>query len=212
MSKKKPIEGKVTANVKIWRPVYTKVVMLTQRNQSTQQISDETGLSTSMIVWLKKTVAFQQKYDDIVERTRKDIRNAVDDRIKHDSALNEAITNFVCSIPDAVETVLRIMKEGTSAERIRYDAAKEILHIAGLKPVEIKDSSRDRDYTPEEITSALATIRELESITNRLSNKDSEYILTEPKKPKSRLPRSVSPATDESSSKTSQDRPETGPA
>lgn len=68
------------------------------------------------------------------------------------------------------------MKHGEPDERLRFDAAKEVLYQCGMKPVEVVEN-RNRDYTPEEIQSSLIVLKEVKEIEEKLSTQGSEFLL-----------------------------------
>lgn len=91
-------------------------------------------------------------------------------------AIAKAREIFELNAVAAATKVAQLLMRGDNKQRIQLDAAREILHQVGLKPVEVIETRR-RDYSPEEISSARATVLEIETITNRLDAKESKFIV-----------------------------------
>ena len=115
--------------------------------------------------------------------TKRDkIEAAVDDRIVEE-VIKETVQDkvrllFERNLMKAAKTVIDICKNGTPNSKIRFEAAKEILYQSGLKPVDVVET-RERLYTPEEITSAHATAKEVEQIFEKLTGGTSRFLVSD---------------------------------
>jgi hypothetical protein len=79
---------------------------------------------------------------------------------------------------EAAQKIISISQQGKPEERLQFDASKEILYQVGVKPIEVIET-RKREYTPEEIESALEVTREIEAIADRLGKSKSQFLLEE---------------------------------
>jgi len=96
---------------------------------------------------------------------------------KLEIAIQEKVRNrFASQGMRAAEKILQLMETGSGHDRLKFDAAKEVLYQIGCKPTEVIET-RTRDYTPQEINSAMLVMKEVETITQRLSTKRSPFII-----------------------------------
>lgn len=68
------------------------------------------------------------------------------------------------------------MENGTPAQKVQLDATKELLHIMGVKPIDVIET-RQAPPNPEQVESTRVTLTEIEETINRLSKRDSTFIL-----------------------------------
>jgi DNA-binding transcriptional MerR regulator len=72
-----------------------------------------------------------------------------------------------------------ISKLSIHERRLIASVAQDILNRVGLKETSKDESTKSaREYSPEEIKSALSNAKELEAISNRLDQQGSSYVLT----------------------------------
>lgn len=83
---------------------------------------------------------------------------------------------FESKLTEAAGEIVRMMKHGRPDQRLRFDAAKEVLYQCGMKPVEVIET-RGREYTPEEIQSSLTVIKEVQSIEEKLAAQGSNFLV-----------------------------------
>lgn len=77
------------------------------------------------------------------------------------------------------DKLLNIAERGRPAQRLQFEAIKDIMDRCGMKPPEVKEIIT-RQYTPEETASMLQTAKEVEEITKNLSKAKSPYLLEKP--------------------------------
>jgi hypothetical protein len=87
--------------------------------------------------------------------------------------VNDVLKNHAIK---AVKKITQIAHDGTTAQKLQLEAAKEILYLLGIKPVDVFEQ-KGRDLTDEETKSAKNTIGELEKIMNRLDEKKSSFVI-----------------------------------
>lgn len=76
----------------------------------------------------------------------------------------------------AANKIISVMESGKPEDRLRFDAAKEILYQCGMKPVEVVET-RTRQYTPEELASTLQTVKEIQTIEGTLAIAGSAFLV-----------------------------------
>ena len=175
--------------IKEWKPLYTKVVVLLQKGMTVAQIAQETeiGLTTRQLKLLLKDPLFRLKMTQynrrldtaIVERATEEMTKFPEVLLAKDrlaSAAEEA-ANMLIELMNPRSTVWKGIS--IHERRMMASIAQDILDRAGLKStVSTEDSTHGREYSPEEIQSALSNAKELEAITDRLDNRGSSYVLT----------------------------------
>jgi hypothetical protein len=150
-----------TTIVKGWKPEYTQVLIYAEKGLKGCEIAEKLGYSNvhiSRIMNSPEFIAKRVKHDD----TRIEAARAI---------LNEQAIN-------AALKLAKIANKGKPEDRIQLDAAKEILHMVGLKPIEVIEN-RKREYSKEELESASIVAKELEEITERLTSRKSHFLVTE---------------------------------
>ena len=140
-----------------------------------REIAEKSGIPINRIRDIMRTKSFLQHEDTTVG-----------------SAVEKARALLESKLLRAVDKIVYIMDKGKPEERLRYDAAKEILYQCGMKPVEVIET-RGREYTPEEINSSLVVIKEVQAIEEKLSTLGSGFLIKRDAEPSS-LP--VSPPVD----------------
>lgn len=175
-----------------WKPQHTRILKLELEGKSVNAIALKVGRDRSYVQSLIDTEEYKEKF---TERNR--------------SVLIKVQKVFEESAVGAARTIKRIARKGTPDERVKLDAAKDIIDRIGYKPVQVIET-RQRAYTPAEIESAKGTVKELEDTIIRLERKDSVFVL---KRPKSDTPVKAQeePVADvgQPTSEPSADRPQT---
>ena len=146
---------------KNWARTDNQIVLLAMKGKGPSEIAKELGYKDNHSVISKrmKTKELQDRITNIKE-----------------TVADTVLQVFSHNARYAAKKIVKIAKKGTSKDRIQLDASKDILYMAGCKPVDVVET-RTRDYTPEEIESAKKTASELVGITDRLFNKRSEFVL-----------------------------------
>jgi hypothetical protein len=146
-----------------WTPRYTKILLLHEKGMKSREIAEKVGMNPVSISKVLKKPMFLAKKDKFEETVAEKARAILS---------SHAIS--------AAKKVVSMMQRGVSSQKLQYEAAKEILYQIGCKPIDVIDDRRKRDYSPEEIKSALGTMLEVESIMTRLSCGNSQFIVEKP--------------------------------
>jgi hypothetical protein len=79
---------------------------------------------------------------------------------------------------EATHTVIEISRNGEPEDRVRLDAAKDILDRVGIvAPQVIKTQTETRQYAPEEVAHARKILEESEEIAVRLSGTANRFVI-----------------------------------
>jgi hypothetical protein len=142
-----------------WSKQHQKVFELYTGGSTPAEIVKDTGYPIDRVRNIIRCDRFQEQHDEIVK-----------------NSVETARKTFEARLTEAAGQIIRIMKHGKPDERIRFDAAKEVLYQCGLKPVEVVEN-RTRQYTPEEIKSSLAAVKEIQTIEGTLAVHGSRFII-----------------------------------
>src|SRR3990167_195719 len=157
-----------------WRSLHRHILFCLEKGWTPKQICEKFKLRPIQYYKITNNANFMAKRDKI--------EAAVDDRIVEE-VIKETVQDkvrllFERNLMKAAKTVIDICKNGTPNSKIRFEAAKEILYQSGLKPVDVVET-RERLYTPEEITSAHATAKEVEQIFEKLTGGTSRFLVSD---------------------------------
>lgn len=142
-----------------WSGTKQQILLLHMKGMEGREIAKKIGVHE---VTVSRNIA-----KDEFQRRKEKIEGEIQDQVRK---------KFADKALWAVDRIAYMAKYGKPDDRIRFDACKEILYQVGCKPVEIVET-RTRDYTPEEVQSAMLVMKEVETITNRLSTKKSPFVL-----------------------------------
>ena len=208
----KPVLEKVPQGLteENWKNAYDKIVIFAYRRWPNERIAKRLSMAVATIARIRKSPIFVAKSTAY----KNEVLARAADREAERTVTDKARLILEKKALQAARTIAKLMKEGTSKDRLRFDVCKEILHLNGIKPVEVVET-RDRAYTPEEIASAAETIRQMLEMKNRLSKPEDAYLLKQDTDtPEETLLEpyyreetdAESPLTDESSSQTGPNR------
>ena len=156
MSPSKP--GRLSARKTAMR--FRRIQIMVHKGMNVAQIADALGLKDKGAVYkIMKRDYFKEKEEDISK-----------------DAIGQAKEIFKLNLTAASTKVVHLMNHGDNKQKIQLDAAREILHQAGLKPVEVVEN-RGREYTPEELISARETVMEITEMTEKLGEKESPFVV-----------------------------------
>ena len=142
-----------------WSEEYRKVFELTMKGKTPKEISEMLGLKGHKVYDILRTKKFKAAEEQVQGTAVEKVRKMLEGRLEM-----------------AANKIVEIMKRGKPEERLRFDAAKEILYQCGMKPVEVVET-RTRQYTPEELKSSLAVIKEVKEIEATLSTQGSGFLI-----------------------------------
>lgn len=143
-----------------WSKKKEKILILHLKGRKLSEIAKETGLNSLGHI------------SDIINSDEFKKRKTVYTK----TAVEKVQERFGEYAEKAGRKLIDLAEKGTNKDRIKFEAVKEILHQIGCKPVNVVET-RKRDYSPEEIQSAMVVMREIESISKRLATRKSKFIL-----------------------------------
>ncbi len=142
-----------------WSGKYQKILIYAEQGMSKKDIAAKVGMNVKSVYRAMTSDKFTKRKEDF-----------------EDKIATKARAVFEEHAIQAAKKIVSIAKGGKAEDRIRFDASKEVLYQVGVKPVEVIET-RKREYTPEEILSALGTVKELEAVIDRITDKDSQFVL-----------------------------------
>jgi len=143
-----------------WSAKKQKILLLHIEGKTQGEIAKELGMKSQANIGVHmQSVEFQRRKDLMLTGIQEKVRD-----------------RFAAKYIRAVDKIIKIMDSGAGKQRLQFDAAKEILYQLGCKPVEVVET-RKREYSPQEIQSAMLVMKEMETISNRLEKKKSRFVL-----------------------------------
>ena len=172
-----------------WRPVYTKILVLYQKGMSAAQIAalGEIGFSVRQIKEIIEDPLFRLKLNQYSKKMDLAILEKANEEMTTFPEVILARDKLLESSEYAAKTLISLMRpRGGMAKKSVSERAQianicmNILDRAGLVKLNTQDEGRARrEFSPEEIKSAVENARELEQISRRLSGIGSEFVLGE---------------------------------
>ena len=150
-----------------WSGAYQRVMILAETGMKHTEIARKVGLSPSRISRIIHDDRFTARRDEYKEKAKQEIYE-----------------KFLDVSAKAADKIIHIMEKGKPTERIRLDAAKDILNYAGHKPREQIEHITN-NYTIEDVNSAKKVIEEISNLSERLGITNSKFLLGEEDKAKS---------------------------
>lgn len=142
-----------------WKHTYAKILSMAEQGLPTKKIAHELKISRATVWRVMRKTAFTEKLTerekDVIEKARK---------------------LFELKALKAAQKICSLAEHGTPKQRLQFEAAKEVLYQIGMKPVEVVET-RKRDYTVEEVQSALEVAKEVEAVSERLADKNTDFLL-----------------------------------
>lgn len=178
-----------TFRIKEWKPVYTKILIMVQRGMRLDEISkaEEVKMNRDHLCRIVNSPLFRvrlNKYRDKVDERL--LEKNLEEQIKHPE-VELAKDKLAAATEQAADTLLELLNPKSKLsknssiheKRLLLTIAQDILDRVGLKSVVTKEEqAQGREYSPDEIKSALANAKELEAISSRLGEQGSSYVLT----------------------------------
>jgi len=156
-----------------WKPTYTKILIMVSRNTDLNKISKEVNLSRRRVEQIRNSEFFQRK---LMIMTQKTVDLAAEQSVEHIHHAKEILNAKAVLAARKLVGMLN-KRDLDPKERLRFDVARDILDRVGLKAVDIIET-REKKYSPEEIMAMHATMLEIESITTRLNNQNSRFLIS----------------------------------
>jgi len=143
---------------KKWNGVYRRIMLLHAKGMDNNHIAKVVEMHPCTISDIINSDHFKVRLAEFEEK-----------------ATEKARELFEKNAVAAAQRIIKIAKDGKPDERLQFDASKEVLYQVGVKPIEVIET-RKREYTTEEIESALKTSKEVEEIANRLGVDKSRFL------------------------------------
>lgn len=182
--------GATRYRIREWKPIYTKILVLVQKGMTPAQIAleAEIGHTKRQISQLLRDPLFRLKLTQynkkmdiaIIDRATEEMTKMPEIELAK-GKLAEASEKAANTLLDMMNPKSRLYKRVTSLSERKalVEIARDILNRVGLNTVVSKEESSSRkEYSPDEIKSALSNAKELEAISSRLNNETSSYVLT----------------------------------
>lgn len=194
-----------------WTRNCTRILQLAYSGHSDEHIASRVGVSVLAVKQLRGSQLFREHMFNL---TRSELKLTAE-KCSNQTLIEAARDILEKASIDAASKVKAIMQKGQPNQRLQFDACKDILDRAGLNKKETIQHLI-RQYTPEEIKSALETLKEVEEVSQRMSNQQSQYVLKNDVEV-AETTLAESPVTDADSRATGaepagSDRPQTEPA
>jgi hypothetical protein len=142
-----------------WSRTHQKVLILVEKGYPLKEIAEKVGMSERNIYYIMNKPLFIEK------------RNRINEK-----GVEVAQGIFTNHLAKAAAKIIELLEKGKPQDRLKFDAAREVLHQCGMKPIERTEVTK-REYSNEEIESALAAAREVKSIIERLGQTKSRFLL-----------------------------------
>ena len=146
-----------------WSAIHQRVFKMRMEGMTAKDVGTKLGIDVNKVYDIMRTKQFLTHQHVVVE-----------------NAVEKARALLESKLIIAAQKIVEIMQKGRPEERLRYDAAKEILYQCGMKPVEVIET-RGREYTPEEVQSSLLVVKEIQTIEEQLGVKGSEFLVAKDK-------------------------------
>jgi len=142
-----------------WCGAYTQILKLHSRGITQDEIGRRVHLSRQRVNTVINSPEFAEKMV-YYERT----------------AHEKATAIFQQSAEDAANRIVQL-SNSSSSDKVKLDAAREILYQVGCKPREVIETIK-REYAPGEVHAAMLTLAEMEGVATRLSEQESKFIVS----------------------------------
>lgn len=180
--------GKTTKwRIKDWNPTHTKILVMVQRGMTAAQIATAAEVSYTIKeikriiddpLFRLKLSQYNKKMDTaIIERATEELTKFPEVELARGQLASSA-EKAARVLTNLIDPRSKISKLGLNEKRLLLSAAQDILNRVGLKDVgKGEEKTHGREYSPDEIKSALENARELEQISSRLNGQDSAFVL-----------------------------------
>ena len=149
-----------------WNGKYQKILIYAEKGLAVKDIAEKVGMHEKTVYRIMQRDSFVTRQEEL-----------------HETATEEARKLLASKTVEAAEQLIRILKRGKSDDRIKLDAAKEILFRAGVNPVE-RIETVNRNYTPDEVASAAKAALEVKGVVDALSVNPSRFLVNNEDTPK----------------------------
>jgi len=168
-------------NATTWKPWHDELMKMVVDGVSPVQMSLRLNKSSKMIKDVVGSEYFKVRMSDIQQTITTSITKTWLEAIDTD-AVKEAREEIGRSAVEAAKTIVWISKNGEVEDKMRFEAAKDILDRAGVRAPElVKQQREERSYSPEEVAKAREILAESEAIVKRLINTPNRFVIADGK-------------------------------
>lgn len=162
----------------VWKPIYTRILILAQKGWTSEKIGKEVGLSGGAVNAIRRKDEFKHRLEGLDSH----VVSAAATRIANSVYIREAREILEQSVKKAAYTVRRmaVQKHKEEDNRLRLDACREIFNRAGLLPREISVTEEvTHKYSPEDVKNARDTLEELKNLSDIVTPGKGRFIISE---------------------------------
>jgi transposase len=157
----------------VWLAKYDKMLLCYSRGDSVKEIAKKFEYSVQFVYSIVRRPEFIAKLArinaEVDKRVMKEgVKGIAEEIVLKDAArkeLERASLHAAQTITKLLSRRQRLDRNLIAEMRLKFEAAKDVLDRIGLKPKEVVETI-ERNYKPEEIESAMNTMKELTQITN----------------------------------------------
>lgn len=171
----KNLDNRVNKIAEAWTPTHTKILLMHSEGKPAHEIARAAGVLTSTVKSILESPTLTENLKIVRENI---VQTVVSQRLEMMSvtALKEAREMLEKASVQAVANIIVMANDPDSKSRVQLEACKDILDRIGLKALVITET-RERDYSPAEVTSAKKILVEAQEIVARLNKDTSPFIL-----------------------------------
>jgi len=161
----------------VWTKVHDEILKMASDGKAPGVIAALVGRPVSAVNKIIKSDEFSSRLKEINTAVSSTI---IEQRISglNTDEIKEARAAINRAAIEATNTVIEISKYGEPEDRVRLDAAKDILDRVGIvAPQIIKTQVEARQYAPEEVLHARKILEESEGIVKRLASESNPFVI-----------------------------------
>jgi len=160
-----------------WTPLHTKILVMHNEGKSPEQVAKFLNIDKDVVQTIFDAPMFKRRAEIVEQRVIQTVTAQRSEVADMDAVMEARRLITEATVPAALQLTKMASEEGFG-NRVMLEACKDILDRSGLKPVTITET-RERVYSPSEVTSAKAILEEAQDIVKRLSNQPSSFILSD---------------------------------
>lgn len=188
-----------TVSLEVWRPEFSEVLAYKQTGLTNILIAKKLGKSEGWVSEVVNNPIFKERQKTINDAIKERLSQKLTEKLDNSNVLTQAMDEVVRAVPEAVKMITKLARGGENEDKMRYEASCKILDLAGFKAIE---RTVERSYSVEELKSANSVLKETITISERLTNLNSRFVLRSIADRKTEK----GPETDDNPSGTGEDR------
>ena len=170
---KKPKRARYVVTKEHWKPQHTQMLILVQKNTPMDKICAKFSMSKQHLDKIRYSPYFQERLNSLSSKIEERIIEKTADVTVHDKVREHLLKTSMT----AAKLLTKALKNPKALNQIQLRVCQDILDRSGHKPKEVIET-HERVFAPEEISSALETVKELELTVDRLSNVGNPFVLS----------------------------------